>query len=225
MADKSFFKEDILLLAKWVLECPMIREHYALGGGAWLTLRLPKMARISRDVDVFSSKEEISSYKAMMEIVALCKKGKIPYRITRRGQHFCQLFVSYPKKSEIKIDIGKIWHPIKLIVDPDLHCPILSPTDMILEKLQCIVDRIEPTDLYDLCRLHEAYPNEFEKSLKRLSKTEEVSELLIRIQRCLEATDGVGTKESLNLKEKKWMESYISKIIHKITFLIKKLGL
>ncbi|MBI1976565.1 MAG: nucleotidyl transferase AbiEii/AbiGii toxin family protein [Candidatus Omnitrophica bacterium] len=204
---------DVLRLARWILQCPLIRGHYALAGGTWLTLRLPKIARPSKDVDFLSPREEISSYQAMTEIMDLCKKEKVSYRITRRGEHFCQIFVSYPGAIETKVDIGKVWHPVTLIYDPELRCPILSSEDMVLEKLHCVIDRIEPTDLYDLCRLHQAYPSEFKMALSRLAETEEISELLIRIQRCLEATDGEGTKETLTKEERQWLESYVSNMI------------
>lgn len=214
-------KEDVLTLAHWVLECPIIKKNYALAGGAWLTLRLPKESRLSKDVDVLSSKEEISSYKAMSEIVKKCKREKISYEITRRGEHFCQIFVAYPKGLAIKVDIGKIWRPVTLLYDPHLRCPILSELDMVLEKLHCIVDRIEPTDLYDLCLLHKSYPREFKKVLEDLSQGLEASELIVQIQRCLELTQGAGTKETLTKKEHLWMESYIKKAIRDITLAVR----
>ncbi len=210
-------KEDILALAAWILACPLIKENYALAGGTWLTLRLPKVSRLSRDVDVLSSREDISSYKAMLEVVSKCKKEKISCRITRRGEHFCQIFVSYPKRKEIKVDIGKIWHPTTLLYDLQLRCPILCEKDMVLEKLSCIVDRIEPTDLYDLCLLHQTYPGEFKLALEYLAKSLEVKELIVQLQRCLQLTSGRGTKEVLTRKESQWMETYIPKLIHDIT--------
>lgn len=208
---------DILALARWILRCPMIRSHYALAGGTWLTLRLPKVARLSRDVDVLSSREEVSSYKAMMEIVGACEKEKISYRSTRRGKHFCQIFICYPTRDEIKVDIGKIWHPVTIAIDPELGCPVLSSYDMIREKLQCIVDRIEPTDLYDLCCLYDAHPSEFRNALAELAQSGEIDELLIRIQRCLEVTEGLGTKETLGQQQQHWMEQVTPRLIKEIT--------
>ena len=210
-------KEDILALAQWVLECPLIKEYYALAGGAWLTLRLPKESRLSKDVDVLSPKEDISSFKATLQIVEKCKKERIKYQITRRGEHFCQIFVRYPGNQDIKVDIGKIWRPITLLYDPTLRCPILSSHDMVLEKLHCMVDRIEPTDLYDLCILHKSYPEEFRRALQELAKSMEAKELIIQIEKCLEATAGLGTKELLDDQKRSWMESYVAKLIKDVT--------
>lgn len=215
MADKrrTPTKSDILKLAAWAMRHPILREHYAIGGGAWLTLRLPK-SRSSMDEDTFSTKEDISSYRAMMELVQTCKRDGIHYRILRRGEHYCQMVVHYPDpEHEIKVDIGKIWRPIKLVVDKKLDCLVLSPADMVCEKLRCVTDRIEPTDVYDLCRLHETYRTEFRSALKSLRSTQEAGELLIRIQRCFEVTEGTGTKERLTDSERTWMEIYIQNMV------------
>ncbi|MBI1871600.1 MAG: nucleotidyl transferase AbiEii/AbiGii toxin family protein [Chlamydiae bacterium] len=212
---KEHSREDILLLAQWVLKVPLIRKNYALSGGTWLTLRLPQYSRYSKDVDVLSSNEGISSHKAMLEVVKQCKREKVRYEITRRGEHFCQLYIHYPK-FETKVDIGKIWRPVTLLYDPQFHCPILSEKDMILEKLHCIVDRIEPTDIYDLYLLHTSYPSEFRKALENLSESLEVSQLLIQMNRCLELTEGIGTKEVLSKKETLWMNSHLPKLIKDI---------
>jgi predicted nucleotidyltransferase component of viral defense system len=89
---------------------------------------------------------------------------------------------------------------------------------MVLEKLHCMVDRIEPTDLYDLCLLHKSYPDEFRKALQELAKSMEAKELIIQIEKCLEATAGLGTKESLDDQQRSWMESYVVRVIKDITF-------
>lgn len=210
-------REDIRKLSIWVMRHPLLRDHYALGGGAWLTLRLPR-SRISIDVDTFSSREDVSSYRAMMEIVETCKMERVSYRIIRRGEHFCQIVVGYPRPDlDIKVDIGKIWRTLKLDMDARLGCRVLSAEDMVTEKLQCIVDRIEPTDVYDLCRLHETYRPQFRKALKSLKERGEAGELLIRIQRCFEATDGEGTKERLTAAERAWLESYVAKMVKEVT--------
>ena len=219
MRNKRSFpsRADIRKLAVWVMRHPILRDNYALGGGAWLTLRLPR-ARLSIDVDTFSSHEDVSSHRAMMEIVESCKKMRIPYRIVRRGEHFCQIVVGYPSSERgIKVDIGKIWRPVKLETDGKLGCKVLSAEDMATEKLQCLVDRIEPTDVYDLCRLHETYPAQFRRALDFLRRQGEAGELLVRIQRCFEATDGAGTKERLTSTEHAWMESYIPGMIKDVS--------
>lgn len=108
-----------------------------------------------------------------------------------------------------------------MLYEPKLRCPILSELDMVLEKLHCIVDRIEPTDLYDLCLLHKTYPTEFKKALENLSQGLEASELIVQTQRCLELTAGVGTKETLTKKERLWMESYIKKVMRDITLAVR----
>ncbi len=46
---------------------------------------------------------------------------------------------------------------MKIETDRRLGCNVLSAEDMTTEKLHCLVDRIEPTDVYDLCRLMEFY--------------------------------------------------------------------
>ncbi|MBI1882670.1 MAG: nucleotidyl transferase AbiEii/AbiGii toxin family protein [Chlamydiae bacterium] len=209
-------RQDILSLAKWILKCPLIRKNYALSGGTWLTLRLPQHARNSKDVDILSPKEEISSYKAMLELVKQCNLEKVKYRITRRGEHFCQLYIRYPKL-ETKVDIGKIWRPVTLLYEPELRCPILSEKDMILEKLYCVVDRIEPTDIYDLCLLHASYPSEFRKALENLSESLEVRELLIQMNGCFEMTKGIGTKEVLSQKQTSWMNLYLPQVIKDVS--------
>lgn len=215
-------REEIRKLAVWVMRHPILKDNYALGGGAWLTLRLPK-SRVSVDVDTFSSREDVSSYRAMMEIVETCKKKDVPYRIVRRGEHFCQIVVGYPSPDRsIKVDIGKIWRPMKLETDEKLGCKVLSAEDMATEKLQCIVDRIEPTDVYDLCRLHETYPAQFRKALESLKNHGEAGELLVRIQRCFEATDGTGTKERLTAAERSWMASYVAKMVKDVSTFARK---
>ena len=215
-------RADIRKLAVWVMRHPILRDHYAIGGGAWLTLRLPR-SRLSVDVDTFSSNENVSSYRAMMEIVQTCQKNRFPYRIIRRGEHFCQIVVGYPLPERgIKVDIGKIWRPVKLETDRRIGCKVLSAGDMAAEKLKCVVDRIEPTDVYDLCRLHETYPAEFRKALDSLRAQGETGELLVRIQRCFEVTDGVGTKERLTAAERLWMESYVPKMVKDISVRARK---
>ncbi|MCC7517777.1 MAG: nucleotidyl transferase AbiEii/AbiGii toxin family protein [Verrucomicrobiae bacterium] len=210
-------RHDIERLARWVFRHPLIREHYALGGGAWLTLRHPQAARVSRDVDVFSTREEVSSYAALMEIVRSCERQKIRHRIARRGEHFCEIFIEYPTTREIKIEIGKIWRPIQLFYDSNLRCPILSPADLVREKLQCVVDRREPTDLFDLTCLHELYPAEFRSALEGLAEHQEAGELLAAIHRLLETTEGEGTKESLTAAQRRWLERRAPALITWIT--------
>ncbi|MFZ4694473.1 MAG: nucleotidyl transferase AbiEii/AbiGii toxin family protein [Verrucomicrobiia bacterium] len=210
-------RRDIQRLARWVFRHPLIRKHYALGGGAWLTLRHPRVARVSRDVDVFSAREEVSSYAAMKEIVRSCEREKIRHRIVRRGEHFCQLFVRYPAAREIKIEIGKIWRPVQLLYDEDLRCPILAPADLVREKLQCIVDRREPTDLFDLACLHDLYPVEFQSALEALAENQEAGELLAPIHRLFEVTVGDGTKETLTAAQRLWLEQHVPKVITLIT--------
>lgn len=219
MPDKRYIptRKEIHKLAVWVMRHPILRDHYALGGGAWLTLRMPR-SRVSIDMDAFSFREDISSYRAMMEIIETCKKERVPYRVGRRGEHFCQIVVGYPKPDrDIKVDIGKIWRPLKLETDAKLGCNVLSAEDMAAEKLQCVVDRIEPTDVYDLCRLHETYPAEFRRALKSMSRRGEAGELLVRIQRCFETTEGTGTKERLTAAEQSWMESYVSQMVKDVS--------
>ncbi|NQU10238.1 nucleotidyl transferase AbiEii/AbiGii toxin family protein [bacterium] len=208
---------EIQQLARWVFRHPLIRDHYALGGGAWLTLRHPRTTRVSRDVDVFSPREDVSSHAAMMEIVRSCKREKIRYRIARRGEHFCQIFVCHPTPRELKIEIGKIWRPVQLLYDPELRCPVLAPADLVREKLQCIVDRREPTDLFDLTCLHELYPTEFRAALETLTATQEAGELLASIHRLLETTDGAGTKEALTAAQRAWLGQHVGAVIKSIT--------
>lgn len=208
---------EIQKLARWVFRHPLVRKHYALGGGAWLTLRHPQVARVSRDVDVFSAREEVSSHAAMREIVRSCERGKIRHRIARRGEHFCQIFVCYPTAREIKIEIGKIWHPVQLLYDQELRCPVLAPADLVREKLQCLVDRREPTDLFDLTCLHELYAAEFLSALEALEANQEAGELLAAIHRLLETTEGEGTKEALSAPQRRWLESRAPAVITLIT--------
>jgi predicted nucleotidyltransferase component of viral defense system len=210
-------RRDIQKLARWVFRHPLIRKHYALGGGAWLTLRHPRAARVSRDVDVFSAREEVSSHAAMREIVRSCERGTIRHRIARRGEHFCQIFVCYPTAREIKIEIGKIWRPIQLLYDQELRCPVLSPADLVREKLQCVVDRREPTDLFDLACLHELYPAEFRSALEGLAANQEAGELLAAIHRLLETTAGDGSKEALSAAQRRWLERHAPAVITLIT--------
>lgn len=217
MADAPF-AADVLKLARWVLGHKLIQDNYALGGGSWLTLRHPQKARVSTDVDIFSGKESVSSYRAMMELVKTCDKKKIPYTITRRGEHFCQIFIGYPvKRKPVKVDIGKIWRPVRLLDDKKLGCRMISPRDIIIEKLHCIVDRIEPTDVYDLCVLQDEYPKEFRSGCADLARTAEQSELLAIIHRRLADVGGEGTKLKMHADQIRWMEQKIADVIREIT--------
>jgi predicted nucleotidyltransferase component of viral defense system len=210
-------REELRQLAVWVFQHPLVRAHYALGGGAWLTLRHPQSARVSRDVDVFSAREDVSSHDALQQIVQSCEREQIRYRIARRGQHFCQIFVCYPTATEIKVEIGKIWRPVQLLHDSELGCPVLSAADLVQEKLQCLVDRLEPTDLFDLVCLYELYPAEWRSALAALAAHQETGELLAGINRCLETTEGSGTKESLTPAQRRWLEDRVAPLIREIT--------
>ena len=206
--------DDVLELARWVLGHPLIRENYALGGGTWLMLRHPRKARLSTDVDVFSAREEVSSFKAMSELVESCKRDKIAYDIIRRGEHFCQMFIEYPNKGKpTKVDIGKIWHPVRIEYDEQLNCSVISPNDMAMEKLRCIVDRIEPTDLYDLSLLRDEYPSEFRNACMHLKTTAELEALIAAINRRLETLGEQGTKLGLDVAQKEWLLQKIPSMI------------
>lgn len=210
--------EDVLELARWVLGHPLIRENYALGGGSWLMLRHPQKARISTDVDVFSAKEDVSSYKAMSELVESCKREGIGYEIIRRGEHFCQMFIEYPHKGKpIKVDIGKIWHPVRIEYDAKLNCPVISPGDMAMEKIHCVVNRIEPTDLYDLCVLRDEYPSEFRNACLHLKTTDELEAFLAAINQRLEMPGEPGTKLGLDVAQNDWLLQMAPAMIQDIT--------
>ncbi|OGH60488.1 MAG: hypothetical protein A3G34_16315 [Candidatus Lindowbacteria bacterium RIFCSPLOWO2_12_FULL_62_27] len=214
---RVILREDVLALAQWVMAHPLIRENFALGGGTWLTLRNPRQARTSTDIDVFSPKEEVSSYRAMRELVQTCEKDKIGHRVERRGEHFCQIYVEYPTAGKpIKVDIGKIWRPLSVLIDPDLQLPVLSPEDMAVEKMRCIVNRIEPTDIHDLCVLHECYPEAFRVACEDLKRTLETHELVAAINRRLEVINVEGTKLALTDQELQWMTGKIRTVVAEI---------
>ncbi|OGH60494.1 MAG: hypothetical protein A3G34_16345 [Candidatus Lindowbacteria bacterium RIFCSPLOWO2_12_FULL_62_27] len=92
-----------------------------------------------------------------------------------------------------------------------------SPLEMVSEKLQCVVDRIEPTDLYDLCVLHEQFPDEFDKALARLIASMEANALLVYINRCLETEEGPAGKVRLTRAHRRWMETAVPKLVRAVT--------
>lgn len=91
-----------------------------------------------------------------------------------------------------------------------------SVKETVCNKIFNIVNRRERADVYALCQIFTTYPFEFKQALENLCETEETSELLIRIQRCLEMTDGRGTKEVLTENERIWMEKHVPGMIKEI---------